>query len=226
MVWAYNQSRPPLLWMCRQCLRLGAMPLEVGLLPLCPETIVSGTAAARWAALLRWLPRTCLGRQAWCPVIVCCTAQNTIRQGQTIQPLDLLQELIFLESGASQSWLTRHELLAFSAAAVCEHHFLPAFPILEQTWESGVSLVHQVRDTIFQPRSLLRERITADSWVTGTWLQRRDWLSLRRIAAPENSMLSLQLVLFKEVKPNLTVQDINDAIVPPPRFHVQIFSGS
>ena len=67
-----------------------------------------------------------------------------------------------------------------------------------------MTLVLSIRFTLFQPRSLLRERFAADSWVKRTWLQRKDWLALRRVAAHENSMLSSQLVLFNEVKPNLT----------------------
>ena len=39
-------------------------------------------------------------------------------------------------------------------------------------------------------------------------------------------MFSFRLVLFKEVKLDLKMQDINDAIVPQPRIHLQKFSGS
>ena len=137
MVWTYNQSRQPTLWMYGQCLRLGARPLVVGpgsrweLLPLCPEATVPATAAAL-AALLRWL-----------------APQNVSRQAG-------------VAGGACSG-----SLRSRCSIAALERRVLPVSRILEQTWQSGVSLVLPVRDTFLQPQSLLRELIKADGRVRG-----------------------------------------------------------
>ena len=136
---------------------------------------------------------------------------------------DLLQELILMESGAPQSWPKKPDLLALSAAAVCEHR-LPTVSILEKLgircqcgWGCQNATMHGtlVRDKVFQARSLLRELVTADSWVSGTWLHWRDWLALRLAAAHENNRLPPHLVLQQEIKPNLTLQDFRDGTARP-----------
>ena len=58
-------------------------------------------------------------------------------KSKPFQPRDVFQELIFVESGALESWLKRCESLALNAAAVCEHRLLPILCILEKTWETG-----------------------------------------------------------------------------------------
>ena len=84
-----------------------------------------------------WIPKTCLSRHTWLAVRALASYEagilslfvvlrKTRRDRDTpIQLQDMLQELLFIESGAPQSWLGRSELLAASTAAVYEHRHLP-----------------------------------------------------------------------------------------------------
>ena len=120
------------------------------------------------------------------------------------QPRDVLQEPIFRESGASQSWLTRCDSLAWHAVAVCEHRFLPVLCILEKTWGPVVTQTIPGRDAFFQPRSLPRELTTADSkerGLDGKTAQFCDWQRCTRKIC-YHYMLSCT-----KMKPDLTMHD-------------------
>ena len=119
--------------------------------------------------------------------------RKTFDKNKPFQPRDVLQELIFIERGAPQSWLRR------CPPPTSTLHF-------GKTWEMVVTHAVPARDAFLQPRSLLRDLVTADSWVQGTWLSRKDWLASRIAAVHENNLLPPHLVLHKEMKPNLMMQ--------------------
>ena len=75
-----------------------------------------------------------------------------------------------------------------------------------------------VKDKLLQARSFLRELVTADSWVTGTWLCQGDWLAVRLAEVCEKDLLPPLLVLHKETKSNLTLQDFCDEPTFASRF--------
>ena len=153
-----TQSRQPLFWANKQYLRLRARPLEVGRgcrrkqLPFFPGTTIFGTTAARWADLLRWADPQDMSRQVGLVdgassgsfrgtylVVLYSSTQDAVRQEQTNHfSLDKNYRNSSSSSGASQSWLDRHELLSsVSAAAVCEHRLSPVFCILEKNLGTG-----------------------------------------------------------------------------------------
>ena len=134
-------------------------------------------------------------------------------KNKPFQPRDVLQELIFIESGASQSWLRR---------CPPPDNFLH----FGKTWEMVVTHAVPARDAFLQPRSLLRELVTADSWVQGTWLSRKDWLASRIVAVDENNLLLPHLVLHKEMKPNLMMQACKDQTAPPATVRLSEFFWS
>ena len=152
---------------------------------------ILGTTVARWADLFRWADPQDMSRQvdlvdgacSGSGHVSCHGLQFYARRGST-RTNHFSPEKNYRNSssssGASQSWLDRHELLAsLRAAAVCEHRFSPVFCILEKTCEPAVTHAILVKDVFFQPRSLLRQFVTADNLSSGTWLQRKDWLALR-----------------------------------------------
>ena len=150
-------------------------------------------------------------------------------KSKPFQLWDTLQQVIFIESGAPQNWPRKLELLAVSAIAVYEHRVLPTFRISQKTWDPVAMwkgcwkvVVNDtlVDDKFFQARSLLSELTTADSWVVGTWLCRRDWLAVRLTAPCERDLSPPLLVLHKETRPNSTAELLRQPCSP---VKVQLF---
>ena len=92
---------------------------------------------------------------------------------------DMLQELIFMVSGAPQSWLRKFDLLAVSAAAENERRLSPPLCISEKNLGTSCNVERMSKCCNVRHSRLLNELRTADSWVAGTWLCRRDWLAVR-----------------------------------------------
>ena len=144
--------------------------------------------------------------------------RKTFDKNKPFQPRDVLQELIFIESGASQSWLRR------CPPPESEHRLLcSAF------WKNlgnGCHARYSGQRRILSASVSFARLVTADSWVQGTWLSRKDWLASRIAAVHENNLLPPHLVLHKEMKPNLMMQACNDQTARPPRFDFQNSFGS
>ena len=91
-----------------------------------------------------WIARACLNRTAWLTVRAVAPYEAGILslfvvlretrrdRNKPLQLHDMLQELIFMDGGAAQRWLTKPELLAARAVVVCKHRLLPSFCILEK----------------------------------------------------------------------------------------------
>ena len=103
---------------------------------------------------------------------------DTVRMAwkKPFQPRDMLQEKILKESGAPQSWLKTR------IAGIKRSYGIRTSPLAHnstfgKTWEPVLTHDYSCqRQIISALLSSARELITADSWVCGTWLHRKDWL--------------------------------------------------
>ena len=125
-------------------------------MPFFHGTTILGTTAARWADLLRWADPQDTSRQVGLvdgarhvspfEARIKHCLQFYARRGST-RTHHFSPEKNYRNSssssGASQSWLDRHELLAsLSAAAVCEHRLSPVFCILEKNFGTSCDTRH------------------------------------------------------------------------------------
>ena len=143
-------------------------PLEAGLgcrkkqVPLRPQTLVSASAVAR--RLLRWVDLQDVSQQIGVLAVrtVALSAASILslfgelrktryEKKRPFLSRCMLQELIFIESGAGQSWLKRHELPASNAAAGCEYSLLPKSLYLGKLVESVCLSFHQRETPSFSP---------------------------------------------------------------------------
>ena len=86
--------------------------------------------------------------------------QKTRRdRNKPLQLRDLLQNLIFREGGAPQSWLKKSELLAARAAAVCETSPLALVLHLRRTWKP-VAIWRGYRNVVLYDTLLGRQTIS------------------------------------------------------------------
>ena len=95
-----------------------------------------------------WVPGAWLSRTEWLTVRSIAPLEGRIlslfiilqrtraENNKPFQCRYVLQELIFIDDGAAQSWLPKSEWLAARATAVCEHHLLLPFRIFVRTWET------------------------------------------------------------------------------------------
>ena len=125
----------------------------------------------------------------------------------------LLQELCFIESGASQSGLRRHEFLALNAAAVWEHHLLPVSRILEQTWGTGcdprsLNQVHIISAPVFSARTFRSRQLGEKNLAPA---ERLAGLAASCGARKQHVLTTTCLMQRSEAESDM--QDVNDAIV-------------